>query len=265
MIQKIKDMKKRIIFIIIITMAIIAVTAILIDNSHKVKFEDEIMAELMAKTAGVESVDELREDDLEQIEILNIGYTGYYNTLVDIEKCPNLKRLVIGYPGYTMGYYPFADREMPKSESKKRVKQIEQELERVLEKCPNLEDIYLSNEKGNCELDNIEFLRKGKNLKSINLFYQTDIDYSVISECRELKFLSFHYSDVSNLEMISKLKNLECLVLTGTNVSEATDILKLEKLTFLRIANTPLSENEKQLELIQKQFPELKIQKDYEW
>ena len=52
-------------------------------------------------------------------------------------------------------------------------------------------------------------------------------------------------------------------VLTGTNVSEATDILKLKNLSFFRIADTPLAENEEQLNLIQKQFPELKIETEY--
>lgn len=257
-------MEKRIVFSIVIAVIVIAIViAVLIDNSHKVAFEDETMAELIAKNVGVESVDKLCIEDLEDIEILNIGYTGYYDTLVDIEKCSNLKRLIIGYPQYTMAYYAFADREMPQPENKERVKQIEKELESILEKCPNLTTIYLSNDKGNCELDNVEFLKKGKKLKSLNLYYQTDIDYSVISECTELQFLSLHHCDISDLSMIGQLENLNSLVLTGTNVSEATDILKLKNLSFFRIADTPLAENEEQLELIQNQFPELKIETEY--
>ena len=108
------------------------------------------------------------------------------------------------------------------------LKQIEKELESILEKCPNLTTIYLSNDKGNCELDNIEFLKKAKKLKSLNLYYQSDIDYSVISECTKLQFLSLHCCDISDLSRIGELENLDSLVLTGTNVSEATDILKLK-------------------------------------
>ena len=81
--------------------AVIVITfiiAVLIDNSRKVDFEDETMAEMIAGTTGVESVDKLRVDDLEKIKILNIGYTNYYSTLADIEKCTNLERLYISCP-----------------------------------------------------------------------------------------------------------------------------------------------------------------------
>ena len=264
--RRIIIMKKRIGVVaagIALVIVIAIVVMVQINNAHKVVLEDETMAELIAKNVGVESVDKLRIEDLEKIEILNIGYTGYYDTLVDIEKCPNLKRLIIGYPQYTMAYYAFVGREMPAPESKERVKQIEKELESILEKCPDLEDIYISNEGENCKLDNIEFLKKGKNLGAICLFYQSDIDYSVISECTKLQFLSLHCCDISDLSMIGGLENLDSLVLTGTNVSEATDILKLKNLSFFRIADTPLAENEEQLNLIQKQFPELKIETEY--
>ena len=253
----------RIIKIIVIIIIIIFIIAVLIDNAHKVDFEDETMAEMIAKTVGVESASQLRADDLEEIKVLNIGYTGYYDTLIDIGKCPNLDELIIGYPQCAMTYYPFSGREIPEPESKERVKQIEKELESILEKCPNITVLYISNEKGNCKLDNIEFLKKGKNLSGIGLFYQEDIDYSPISECRKLSYLSLRYSDISDLDMISELENLDNLVLTGTKISEATDILKLKELNFFRIADTPLAENKEQLELIQQQFPKLKIETDY--
>lgn len=60
----------------------------LLDNNSKVTFEDDEMAKVIAEFAGV-NVSKIREEDLEKVEVLNIGYTGYYDTLVDIEKCPN--------------------------------------------------------------------------------------------------------------------------------------------------------------------------------
>lgn len=256
-------MKKRIsiiVFIVVIALTIM----MLIDNSHRVDFEDETMAEMIVKTVGVEKADKLRADDLEKIEILNIGYTGYYDTLIDLEKCMNLKRLIIGYPGYTQAYYPFFDREMPEPESKERVKQIEKELGSILEKCPSLEDIYISNEKGNCELDNIEFLKKGKNLGAICLFYQTDIDYSPISECKELVYLSLRYCDVSDLSMLSELEDLKRLNLEGTDVAEVEELLKLKNLNNLEIVltDTPLEEKTEELENLQEQYPGLDIEID---
>ena len=261
--RDIRNIKKRKLIIsvsvIVLILVIVLIIAGLIDNSRKVVFEDKAMAEIIAMSAGVKSADKLRVEDLEKIEILNIGYTGYYDTLVDIEKCPNLRNLIIGYPDYRLERYYFIGKEMPEPESKERVKQIEKELGSILEKCPSLTTIYVSNEKGNCELDNIEFLKKGKNLTSISLYYQTDIDYLDISECTKLQFLSLDYCDISDLTMINGLEYLEDLYLEGTNVSEAKDILKLKKLNHLEIADTPLAENEEQLEFIHKKFPEANI------
>lgn len=245
-------------------LALILLTiVVMIDNSHRVDFEDEVMAEMISKSAHVKSINRVRDKDLKEVEVLNIGYTGYYDTLVDIEKCPNLKTLIVGHPDTTMSDYYFWEKEVPGPESKERIKQIEKELKSILEKCPNLTTIYISNEEKNCELSNLEFLRKGKKLKCIGLYCQSNIDYSPISECRKLEFLSLYDCDISDLEMISELENLGSLVLTGTKVSEATDILKLKKLNFFRIADTPLAENKEQLELIQKKFPELNIETDY--
>ncbi len=260
-------MRKRINIICIIAFIVVLAFTItvLIDNSYKVDFEDETMAEMLAKTTGVESVDKLRADDLEKIEILNIGYTGYYDTLMDLEKCMNLKRLIIGYPGYTQAYYPFFDREMPEPESKERVKQIEKELGSIIENCPNLTTLYISNEDGNCELDNIEFVKKGENYISvICLFYQSDIDYLPISKCKGLEYLSLRYCDVSDLSMLSELENLKRLNLEGTDVAEVEELLKLKNLNNLEIVltNTPLAEKTEELENLQQQFPGLDIEID---
>ena len=249
--------------------AVIVITfiiAVLIDNSRKVDFEDETMAEMIAGTTGVESVDKLRVDDLEKIKILNIGYTNYYSTLADIEKCTNLERLYISCPYSRGGFYPFLGREMPELEleSKERVKQIEKELENILERCPNVEDIYISDEKRSCELDNIEFLKKGKNLGIIYLYAQKDIDYSPLSECKELVVLVLRQCDVSDLSMLSELENLKSLYLEGTNVADVEEILKLKNLNNLKIVltDTPLAEKTDELESLQQQYPGLKIKID---
>ena len=163
-----------------------------------------------------------------------------------------------------MAYYPFAGREMPEPESKERVKQVEKELGNILEKCPNIVTIYISNEKGNCQLDNLEFLKKAKNLKYINLYCQTDIDYSPISECKESVFLALNFCDVSDLSMLSELENLKSLYLEGTNVADVEEILKLKNLNNLKIVltDTPLAEKTEELESLQQQFPGLDIRTD---
>ena len=258
--RNIKDVKKnRVIFIsIAMLIAIIAlVVAVLIDNSHKVAFEDATMAEMISKSAGVETVDKIRENDLEKIEELNIGYTGYYDTLVDIEKCTNLRRLIIGYPDYKLTNYPFAGREEPKQESKERVKQIEKELGSILEKCPNIITIYLSNENGNCELDNVEFLKKGKKLIVVSLYYQGDIDYSPISEIPHLNMLSFEECNMTELNMLDGLTELESLWIEKCDVSKAGEIVNVKSLKELEIEDTLLAGNAEELEIIFESCPNI--------
>ena len=258
--RNIKDVKKnRVIFIsIAMLIAIIAlVVAVLIDNSHKVAFEDATMAEMISKSAGVETVDKIRENDLEKIEELNIGYTGYYDTLVDIEKCTNLRRLIIGYPDYKLTNYPFAGREEPKQESKERVKQIEKELGSILEKCPNITTIYLSNENGNCELDNVEFLKKGKKLIVVSLYYQGDIDYSPISEIPHLNMLSFEECNMTELNMLDGLTELESLWIEKCDVSKAGEIVNVKSLKELEIEDTLLAGNAEELEIIFESCPNI--------
>ncbi len=258
--QSIKNMKKStVIFIsIVMLMAVIAlIIAVLIDNSHKVAFEDATMAEMISKSAGVETVNKIREADLEKIEELNIGYTGYYETLVDIEKCTNLRRLIIGYPNCPLSYYPFVGREIPEPESKERVKQIEKELGSILEKCPNITTIYLSNENGNCELDNVEFLKKGKKLIVVSLYYQADIDYSPLSEIPHLKGLSFDGCNMTELNMLDGLTELESLWIEKCDVSKAGEIVNVKSLKELEIEDTPLAGNAEELEIIFENCPNI--------
>lgn len=259
-------MKKKIvsvtIIVFILTVGIIFARITQIDDSQRICFKDGAMAKIISETAGVESVDKFRVNDLEKIEVLNIGYTSYYETLADIEKCNNLDTLIIGDPHYPGHKYHFGrEKEVPETESEERVNQIESEIESILENCPSITEIHMSNEKGDCTLNNIDFLKKGKNLRNIDLCYQTNIDYSSISECSNVRFLTLYCCDVSDLKMINELNQLVHLNIVGTNVSEATDILKLKNLKNLVVTDTPLAENEEQLELIRKQFPEANIYK----
>ena len=257
-------MKKRIGIggvILLLVVGVVIAGVILRNNSQKIIFQDDGMATLIAESVGVESVDKLRVEDLEKVEMLNIGYTGYYDTLLDIEKCVKLERLVIGEPEYAFCHYYLRGKEIPESESKERIEQIESELGMILKKCPNLKILYISNKSRNFELNNLDFLKDGQEMISLNIEYQSVMDYSIISKCVRLKTLSLYGNDITKLDMITELSELNYLNIGKTNVSQAEDILKLKNLKYLNITDTPLAENAEQLELIQKQFPEIDIQK----
>ncbi len=256
-------MKKKIIIglivCVVLALIIVIARAVITDNANKVEFEDATMGEMIALSAGVDSVNKLRKDDLEKVKELNIGYTGYYSTLVDIEKCQQLETLLIAYPDHAIIDYYFEDKEVPGPESEERIRQIENELAGILDSCSNIAALYISNESGNCKLMSLDFLKNGENLEVLSLFQMSDIDYSPIAECVNLKGLSLYCCDISNIGKIKHLKELEYLNLRGTNVVKAEDILYLDNLENLRIPETPLAKDEEQLNLIYERFPDIII------
>lgn len=258
-------MKKKIrIGIIIIILLIVAIvgTVYLVkwieyDNSQKVEFEDEEMGKVIAATAEIGDVIKFRKSDFEKIDDLNIGYTGYYTTLVDIEKCYNLKQLTIGQPDTPFLDYPFKEREVPENESPERIEQIQEELGSVLENCKNLQYLTISNKEGNCPLNSLNFLYSGEQLKDIMLYYQEKVDYTPIWECQQLTGLSLSFCDISELDGISKLNQLTALDVIKTNISEAGDIVNLPNLEYLSILDTPLEKNEEEIALLYEALPDL--------
>lgn len=260
-------MRKKRVFLIAIFFLIVIGTGVgmmLKNNLNRIVFEDEAMGKLIAQSAGVNSVEELKEEDLEKVKMLNIGYTGYYDTLLDIGKCQQLDTLVIGCPEYTYCHYHRQGKEIPKPESKERIQQIEKELEEILKECPNLRCLYISNEDKNCKLDNLEFLKYGTELEVLRLEEQSIVDNEELLECKNLRYLSLYGSEVFDLSIISDFKDLKGLNLGGTNISTAEDILKLENLKYLAISNTPLAENKEELQLIYKEFSDIDIYKGEE-
>lgn len=256
-------MKKRIIIVvwsvIIVSLAIAIIRPILIDNARKVEFEDERMGREIALDVGVESIEEIRLGDLDKVKNLDIGYTGFYDTISDIEKCKQLSYLVIGQVGYGEEFESINQNDWPGPESKERIQQIKKELGGILGNCPQLKYLYIIGEDKYFELGDLEFLENGQNLKSLSLRNQPEMDCSAITKCAQLERLSLYGCDISDLNMLSELENLEELDIVGTNVSEAKDILNIKKLKVLYIADTPLEENEEQLALIYQQFPDIEI------
>lgn len=241
-------MKKKIIIgiwsVIILVLVIAVIRPIFVDNARKVRFEDEGMGELIGSYSKVKSMDEFRGNDLDEVKSLKIGYTGFYDTLSDIEKCQQLEELFVGQKDYK----EVLDWSGP--ESKERIQQIKKELGSILKNCPKLTNLTLIGQEKYFELDDLDFLKNGKNLEYISMEHHGDIDYSAISECLDLHTLDFWDCDVSELDMLDGLNELEALSLLETNVSEAGDIVKLKALKELMIRNTPLGGNGEQLALI---------------
>ena len=259
--RRIIIMKKRII-VGFGVVAVLSVTAIITlpiirDNARKVTFADERMGNRIVSYAKMREED-FREEDLDKVEWLKTGYTGQYSTLVDIEKCQQLKILEIGR---AFSLYPeehgYKEHDL-EPESEERIQQIKKELASILKNCPKLERLDLIGQEKYFELGDVSFLRNGKRLKSLAFRCQPELDYSTLSECSNLRTLIFQGCEMSELDMLSHLNKLEHLEVMQSEVSEAGDILKLQSLTELVFADTALAGNEEQLNLILENCPDIK-------
>lgn len=199
--------------------------------------DEEMKNTLINATVQCEIIEkkaDFRLECLDQIEWLNIGYTGYYTTLEDVKLCKNLYALHIGMPKASLGDHYYNNWYMkPKQESREKISQIENELADILQSCTQLRALYIHNDEGTCELKSVDFLEYGGNLTSLWLWRQRDLDYSLIYNCTNLHILDLSASDISDLEGISALKELKMLDLRYTNISEAGEIVNLHNLEHL--------------------------------
>ena len=228
-----------------------ALRYIIIDHSQKVHIEDfvdEEMGNLIIQNARfdgrtlVREEKKIRKEHVENIPELNIGYTGYYNTLTDIKKCRNLKMLVIGNPLVGRVNYFYSSRELPEPEDYEKIKQIEEELGEILTSCSNLEELYICNTEETCNLSSLNFLKKNNSIKWLCIIDMGDIDYSPILECTDLEVLDLDGCNISELGDISKLTNLKALTIDNTNISKLGDISKFTNMESLSMDNTSISE-----------------------
>ena len=137
----------------------------------------------------------------------------------------------------------------------------EEQLDLILENCPDIKKLTLAYGERNGELSNWNFFQRAEKMEELTLVGYPKVDCSAILACHQLKTLKLWKCNISDFGVLEGMENLENLDLTETNISQAEDILKLKNLKYLNITDTPLAENAEQLELIQKQFPEIEIQK----
>lgn len=256
---------KKVIWLMIAGLILGVIACILfISRAPRVVFEDVEMGNVIAFELSWHGEKRNRgsitQDELVEIKELNIGYTGYYTTLIDVEKCSMLEALYIGAPLAGNNYYEIS-RDIPKTESTEKILQIENELAGILKNCTELKVLYVWNTKGTCALKSLEFLENADGLELLGLDEQGAIDYFPVWGCKSLTTLSLYGCDISDVGGISNLENLTHLDLKQTDIEEAGDILNLAKLEVLYIEDTPLAENEEELALIYETFPDIKLYK----
>ena len=137
----------------------------------------------------------------------------------------------------------------------------EEQLDLILENCPDIKKLTLAYGERNGELSNWNFFQRAEKMEELTLVGYPKVDCSAILACHQLKTLKLWKCNISDFGVLEGMENLENLDLTETNISQAEDILKFKNLKYLNITDTPLAENEEQIELIEKQFPGIEIYK----
>ena len=209
------------------------------DNSV-VEFKDETMGQALCNSCHWSDEITLKDvtyKDLKGIKELKIGYVGYYDTLMDLQYCTDLKKLGInGGVGENEGAYFINSGEANGEISEKDVEKVEKELGEVLPKLKNLERLWLSNE-GKTKWTTIDFIKNCDNIELFSIGNCNATDYSVLKTCTSLKQIE----------------------ITNSNISKAEDLIGLKNLESIMILNTPLVENPEELKKLQEAYPDAEI------
>ena len=241
--EKLKRSKMKIFVYIVIIVAITFVGNWLY-KGRKVHFADDKMRQVICLELGKDKdSQDVTYRDLEKIEELEIGPVGEFETIIDVAKCKNLKKLWVNveiternasyevFEKTKTGviYYPPV--------SKEKVKRIQKDLGEILKNAKAIEDFGFTNVNESLNIKNIEFLKYGANIKTINISYGNIEDYSMLEKC-------------------SKLEKVE---LWKSNIETADVLLKLKHVNKFWLTDTPLAQNVEEISRLEDAFPEAKI------
>ena len=241
--EKLKRSKMKIFVYIVIIVAVTFVGNRLY-KGRKVHFADDKMRQVICLELGKDKDShDVTYRDLETIEELEIGPVGEFETIIDVAKCKNLKKLWVNveitdrnasYEVFEKTkegviYYPPV--------SKEKVKRIQEDLGEILKNAKVIEDFGFTNVNESLNIKNIEFLKYGTNIKIINISYGNIEDYSTLEKCSKLERVELWKSNIKSADALLKLKNVKKFWLT----------------------DTPLAQNEKEIAKLKKAFPEAKM------
>ena len=206
-------------------------------NNHAIQFKDENMKRVIANLCYKPYSEDLKitPEDVKEIDVLNIGYVGYYDSLEDLKWCTGLEMLNIDMGMYEAwdAVYQIAQGEVPEEVTEEKVKQYEKELGKVLPKLKNLKELYISSN-GGCTWESLDFLEGCNQIEKISMHDFKVTDYSVLKQCKSLKMITF----------------FDC------PISKADDLIGLENLEWIGIRDTPLVNNPEELKKLKEAYPD---------
>ncbi len=241
--EKIKQSKIKI-FVYIVIIAVVAFVGNWIYKGRRVHFADDKMRQVICLELGKDKDShDVTYRDLETIEELEIGPVGEFETIIDVAKCKNLKKLWVnssvprGKVGFELYEVTETDERYYPPLGGEKIERIQKDLETILKSARKIEEFSFSNVNDTFNIPNIDFLKYGKNIKSITIAYANVKDYSVLEKCSKLQSIALWYSDIDSAEDLLRLRNINELLLT----------------------DTPLAQNEEEISKLQKAFPEARV------
>ena len=241
--EKIKQNKIKI-FVYIVIIVAIAFAGNWLYKGRRVHFADDKMRQVICLELGKDKDShDVTYRDLETIEDLEIGPVGEFETIIDVAKCKNLKKLWVnssvprGKVGFELYEVTETDERYYPPLGGEKIERIQKDLETILKSARKIEEFSFSNVNDTFNIPNIDFLKYGKNIKSITIAYANVKDYSVLEKCSKLQSIALWHSDIDSAEDLLSLKNINELLLT----------------------DTPLAQNEKEISKLQKAFPEARV------
>ncbi len=238
--EKLKQSKVKM-FAVIAIIAVVVFVGNWLYKGRKVHFADDKMRQVICLELGKDKdSQDVTYRELEKIEELRVGPVGEFETIVDVAKCKNLKKLWVNVEitNRDACYEIFEKTETgamyfpPVSE--KQIKTVQEDLEIILKNVKSIEDFGVSNVEDSFDVTDVEFLKYGSNIAKINISHANVGDYSVLENCRKLESVDLWYSDISSADALLNLRNVKKFWLTGT----------------------PLAENEKEISKLEKAFPD---------
>ncbi len=213
-------------------------------KGRRVHFEDDMMRQVICLELGKDrDSQDVTYRDLEGIEELEIGPVGTFETIEDVSKCKNLKKLRVNVEvtDRNASYDVYKKTETGENLltilDVNQIESIQEDLEKIFKSAKKIENFGFSNFNESCNITKIDFLKDAKNLKRMGISYGNISDYSILENCKKLESIDLEQSNIDNADVLLKLKYVNRLILTGT----------------------PLAENEEEISRLEKAFPEAKI------
>ena len=208
-------------------------------KGRRVHFEDDMMRQVICLELGKDKdSQDVTYRDLDSIEELKIGPVGNFETIEDVAKCKNLKKLWVNVEiTENVAYYEVFEKKEngtiyypPVSEEK--LKRIQKDLEKILKNAKLIEDFGFTNVNKSLNIENIGFLKYGKNLKVLNISYANIEDYSVLKNCRKLEEIELWKDNIEKADVLLKLENIKKIWITGTPLAQNQEEIAKLKIAF---------------------------------